>query len=170
MRGFAFLLPAAACLVLALSACGYRLRGQEDSTARSSVLGAGSRTLKFLTVEHPTVQTGLTYVIRSRLRDEISARRLAVWKDSGTADLGLSVRMDSFRIEAYGQSREQNLLYTASLHIEFLIHDGRTNAVTWRSGLITHSEQYSNVNEETAMHEILQSAIRRGVDRMQRPF
>jgi hypothetical protein len=170
MRRTFFLFPALCCLALLLSACGYTLRGQEDSTATRSVLGDGSQTLKFLSVEQSTVQTNLTHVIRSQLRDEINARHLAVWQDSGATDLGLVVRVDNFRIWAYGQSRSQNLLYNVSIRIEFLVYDGRTNTVAWRSGLIGYGEQYTNVDEETAIREILSSAIRRGVDRMQRKF
>ena len=169
-RSLVFLLPALACLALLSSACGYTLRGQKDSTATHSVLGNGSQTLKFLDVEQPTVQINLTYMIRSQLRDEINTRSLAIWKDSGMADLGLSVHVNDFQIWAYGQSRSQNLLYTASISIDFLLYDGRTNTITWRSGPISYSEQYSNVNEEAAIREILQSAIRRGVDRMQQQF
>lgn len=169
-RALLALLPALVCLALLVSGCGYKLRGQEDSTATHSVLGDGNSTLKFLDVEQPTVQTNLTYAVRSQLRDEINARHLAVWKDSGVADYGLSVRIDYFHIAAYGQSRSQNLLYTASITIEFILSDGRTNTTSWRSGLISYSEQYSNVDEESAIREILQSAIRRGVDRLQQRF
>jgi hypothetical protein len=161
--------PALMCLAL-LSACGYTLRGQEESRATHSALGDGSRTIKFLNVEQPTVQTNLTAIVRSLVRDEINSRSLAVWRDSGTADLGFSVRVDSFRIAAYGQSRSQNLLYTASITLEFLVYDGRTNNVAWRSGVIGYSEQYTNVNEETAVRELLGSVIRRGADRMQQRF
>ena len=164
------LLPILACFVFLVSACGYTLRGQENSTATHSVLGDGSRTLKFLEVEQPTVHTNLTYAIRSQLRDEINARRLAVWKDGGAADFGMTVRVDSFHISAYGQSRERNLLFTASIGMELVIHDGRTNNVAWRSGIISYSERYANVNEEAALREVLQSAISRGVDRLQQQF
>jgi len=169
-RSLAPLLPVLACLMLLMCACGYTLRGQENSAATHSVLGNGSQTLKFLNVEQPTIQTNLTYIIRSQLRDEINARSLAIWKDSGVADLGLSVRVDNFHVWAYGQSRSQNLLYTASINIELLLYDGRTNTITWRSGAIAYSEQYANVSEETAIRETLQSAIRRGMDRMQQEF
>ena len=170
MRHRAFLLPALVCLAFLVSGCGYAWRGQEDSPATSSVLGGGNQTLKLLDVEQPTIQTNLAYFIRSQLRDEINARSLAVWKDSGQADLGLGVRVDNFRILAYGHSRAHNLLFTATIKIEFLLYDGRTNTVAWRSGPIAYSEQYANVNEETTIREVLQSAIRLGVDRMQQRF
>jgi len=164
------LLPVLLCLAFLISACGYTIRGQENNTATHSVLGNGTQTLKFLHVEQPTVQTNLTYAIRSQLRDEINARSLAIWKESGMTDLSLSVRVDNFHSAAYGQSRSQNLLYTASINIEFQLYDGRTNTVIWRSGPILYREQYSNIHEETAIHETLQAAIRRGVDRMQQRF
>lgn len=159
-----------ACLCLVLAACGYTLRGQEGSTATDSVLGDGSKTLKFLAVEQTTIYPNVPYIVRSVLREEINARGMAVWKDSGTADYGISVDVSRFTVYAYGQSRETNLLYTASIYVEFKVYDGRTNTLVWSSGPVAYSENYSNVNEETAIRQVLLAAIRRGVDRMQNRF
>ena len=162
-------LLALVCLSL-LSACGYTWRGQEGARSTHSVLGNGSSTVKFVEVDHPTVYTALPYSIRAQVRDEITARGLAIWQDSGTADYGLTVRVETFKISAYGQSRMENVQYTAHITVEFIVTDGRTNAQVWTSGVISYSEYYTNVDEESAIRETLQNAVRRGVDRMQRKF
>ncbi len=155
---------------LSLFACGYTWRGQEHSRSTDSVLGNGSSTVKFVEVDHPTVYTALPYSVRSQVRDEITARGLAIWKDSGVADYGLTVRVESFKISAYGQSRAENIMFTAQLLLEFIVTDGHTNAQLWTSGPISYSENYTNMDEDTAIQETLQNAVRRGVDRMQRDF
>lgn len=42
-------------------------------------------------------------MIRSQIRDDINARGLAVWKDSGETDFTLTVRVPSFQIRSYGE-------------------------------------------------------------------
>lgn len=170
MRRATLSLLALLCAAGLLSACGYTWRGQEGSRATHSVLGDGNGTVKFVEVDHPTIYTNLPYILRSTMRDEITARGLAAWVDSGQTDYGLSVKVDSFKISAYGQSRDENLMFTAEIEIEFIVTDGRTNTQTWSSGRIAYSEYYTNVNEENAVREAAVNAIRRGVDRMQQRF
>ena len=95
------LLGLAACLVLA--GCGYTWRGQEGSLSEDSVLGKGDKTLRIRDIEQTTLYPWLPYMIRSNIRDDMNARGLAIWKDSGETDFTLSVRVPSFQIRSYGE-------------------------------------------------------------------
>lgn len=158
------------CLVLLLSGCGYTFRGQENSRATHSVFGTGTSTLKITEIDQPTLYPWLPYLLQTLMRDEINARGLAIWKDSGQTDYGLGVKVHEFQFDSYGQSRSQNLLYEAKIITEYIVYDGRTNEVIWSSGRMRYSESYKNVNEETAIQELLENAIRLALDRMQRKF
>ncbi|MEG2140549.1 MAG: hypothetical protein RRY20_07160, partial [Bilophila sp.] len=80
------------------------------------------------------------------------------------------VRVPSFQIRSYGQYRNQNLLFTATITIEFIVYDGETNTEIWRSGIITYDENYENANEETAIKEVVHMALRRCMDSLQQRF
>ena len=109
-------------------------------------------------------------MIRSQIRDDINARGLAVWKDSGETDFTLTVRVPSFQIRSYGEYKNQTLLFTATIRMEFIVFDGKTNTEVWRSGLNSYSEQYENANEEQAIRETVRMAIRRCMDNLQQRF
>ncbi|MDR2799799.1 MAG: hypothetical protein LBB52_00850, partial [Desulfovibrio sp.] len=80
------------CLALALfcAGCGYTLASDSPS-----VLGAGTKTLKVKGVDYPTLQPWLPNSIRSVLRDEVGARYLAQWVDSGPADFEIQINVIS---------------------------------------------------------------------------
>ena len=112
---------------LMLTGCGYVWRGQEGSLSENSVLGNGSKTLKIKSVEQTSLYPWLTYQVRSLVRDDINARNLAKWVDDGQADYTLTVRIPSFKVRSYGQYRSASQLYTATISIEFIVYDGKTN-------------------------------------------
>lgn len=163
-----FLCALLACLMLA--GCGYVWRGQEGSLSENSVLGTGDKTLRIKSVDQSTLYPWLTYQIRSLVRDDINARNLAKWVDDGPADYTLTVRVPSFQIRSYGQYRSASELYTATINMEFVVYDGKTNTEVWRSGSIYYSENYENANEETAIRSILELAVRRCMDALQQRF
>lgn len=156
------------CLMLA--GCGYVWRGQEGSLSENSVLGGGDKTLKIKSVEQTTLYPWLTYQIRSRVRDDINARGLAKWVDDGPADYTLTVRVPSFQVRSYGQYGSSTQLYTATINMEFIVYDGKTNTQVWQSGNISYNENYENSDEETAIKSILELAIRRCMDALQQRF
>ena len=163
-----FLVGLAACLLLA--GCGYTWRGQEGSLSEDSVLGKGDKTLRIRDIDQTTLYPWLPYMIRSQIRDDINARGLAVWKDSGETDVTLTGRVPSFQIRSYGEYKTQTLLFTATIRMEFIVFDGKTNTEVWRSGLNSYSEQYENANEEQAIRETVRMAIRRCMDNLQQRF
>ena len=156
------------CLMLA--GCGYVWRGQEGSLSENSVLGNGSKTLRIKSVEQSTLYPWLTYQIRSLVRDDINARSLAKWVDDGPADYTLTVRVPSFQIRSYGQYASASQLYPATIRMEFIVYDGKTNTQVWRSGNIYYSENYENSDEESAIRSILELAVRRCMDALQQRF
>lgn len=155
---------------LMLTGCGYVWRGQEGSLSESSVLGNGSKTLRIKSVEQTSLYPWLTYQVRSLVRDDINARNLAKWVDDGPADYTLTVRIPSFKVRSYGQYRSATQLYTATINIEFIVYDGKTNTEVWRSRKIHYSEKYENSNEESAIKSILEMAVRRCMDALQQRF
>ena len=148
----------------------YVWRGQEGSLSENSVLGNGSKTLKIKSVEQTSLYPWLTYQVRSLVRDDINARNLAKWVDDGQADYTLTVRIPSFKVRSYGQYRSASQLYTATISIEFIVYDGKTNTEVWRSGPIYYEENYENANEESAIKSILEMAVRRCMDALQQRF
>lgn len=163
---------AALCLALALllAGCGYTWRGQEGSRSENSVLGDGSKTLKIKSVEQTTLYPWLPYMVRSLIRDDITARGLAKWEDSGETDYTLTIRLNSFQVRGYGQVSYQNILFTGTANMELFLYNGRTNTEVWRSGPLYYSDHFENANEEQAIQEILRMAVRRLVDRLQQRF
>ncbi len=152
------------------TACGYTWRGQQGNITEQSLLGDGSKTLKIKSVEQPSLHAWIPYMIRSQLRDDITQRGLARWVDDGDADYTVTVNISSFQIRSYGMYRHQNLLFTATIHAEFLLYNGDTNTLAWKSGLIVYSDTYESAAEEEAMREVIAMVIRRGVDRLQQRF
>ncbi|WP_418717428.1 LPS assembly lipoprotein LptE, partial [Bilophila wadsworthia] len=97
-------------------------------------------------------------------------RNLAKWVADGQADYTLTVRIPSFKVRSYGQYRSASQLYTATISIEFIVYDGKTNTEVWRSGPIYYEENYENANEESAIKSILEMAVRRCMDALQQRF
>lgn len=157
-------------LCCALTACGYTWRGQQGSRSEQSLLGDGSKTLKIKSVEQTTLYTWLPYRIRSQLRDDVTQRGLARWVDSGPADYTLTVKISSFQLRSYGQYKDHNLLFTATIHAEFLLYNGSSNTLAWQSGVMSYSENYESANEEEAVREVVKMVVRRGMDRLQQRF
>lgn len=157
-------------LCCALTACGYTWRGQQGSLSEQSLLGDGNKTLKIKSVEQTTLYAWLPYQIRSQLRDDITQRGLARWVDSGPADYTLTVKIPSFQLRSYGQYKDRNLLFTATINAEFLLYNGSSNTLAWQSGVMSYSENYESANEEEAVREVVEMVIRRGVDRLQQRF
>ena len=157
-------------LVTLAAGCGYTWRGQQDSHAEQSLLGDGSKTLKIKSIEQTTLFAWLPYQVRSQLRDDITQRGLAKWVDSGAADFTITVKINSFQIRSYGQYKDHNLLFTGTINAEFLLYNGNTNTLAWRSGPMYYSENYETANEEEAVREVVKMIVRRGVDRLQQKF
>lgn len=155
-------------LGLAFSGCaGYHL-----ASSGSSILGDGSKTLKVKGVDYPTLQPWLPNAIRSRLRDEIGARYLAKWVDSGSADYEIQINVLSFTTREWVRTEiDTTQLFNISLTIEAILYDGSTNKEIWRSGRISYAERQEHADEERELNtDIITQVMRQLADAMRNTF
>lgn len=164
----AMLLPVMAAMLT--TGCGYTWRGEKGSLSEDSVLGDGSKTLRMNAVDQTTLYQWLPYLVRSLVRDDITARGLATWVDTGTADYTLTVRVNSFQVRSYGQYESRNQLFSATINMELIVYNGATNTVAWQSGPIFYSDNFETSDEESAIKEVIAMSIRRSIDLMQQRF
>ncbi|MDL2313716.1 LPS assembly lipoprotein LptE [Desulfovibrio sp. OttesenSCG-928-C14] len=151
---------------VSMGGCGYGMGGGE-----SSVLGPNSSTLKIQGVEHTTVYPWLGQVIRTKLRDEVAARNLAVWVDSGNADYSIQIKVSNFTVRtALHDDERRAVLSTAMLQLEGVVRRSADNTEIWRSGLISYSDTVESVNEEQAADALAAQAVRILVSRMRQNF
>ena len=154
-------------LCLACVSCG----GYSLTSMQPSVLGDGDKTLKVKAIDNPTMYAWLPYALRSALRDEVNARNLARWQDSGATDLEIRLTVHSFQIRGDARSaRDVTLLYTATMRLSAMLYDGPTNTVKWQSGILSYSETYEAANAQEAARELSRELIRRLTDRMRQKF
>lgn len=153
-----------------LTGCGYTWQGQEKYFSKRTILGDGTKTLCMNNVEQSTLYPWLPYMIRTQVRNDINARKLAIWVDSGPSDFTLTVRINSFQIRSAGEYKQHNLLFTATVNMELIIFDGKTNTEIWNSGPVIYSENYEHANEEQAIQEVIFMTTRRAIDQIQQPF
>jgi len=162
-----------ACLCLAwllvagaFSGCGYQLASNTPS-----IIGDGTRTLKIKGVDSPTLHPWLPHAIRSELRNEIGARYLARWVDSGSADYEIQINVLNFSTREWIRTElDTTQLYATSLTLEAIIYDGSMNREIWRSRPISHSEYEEHANEKAASGYIIAQVIRRLADTMRKTF
>jgi hypothetical protein len=150
----------------AFSGCGYRLAADSPS-----IIGDGTRTLKVKGVDSPTLHPWLPHAIRSELRNEIGARHLARWVDSGSADYEIQINVINFSTSEWIRTKfDTSQLYSTSLTLEAIIYDGSTNKEIWRSGHLSYSEYEEHANEKAASGDIITQVIRRLADTMRSTF
>ncbi|CAK7016663.1 MAG: hypothetical protein DELT_02263 [Desulfovibrio sp.] len=153
-----------------LTACGYGF-GADAETVLVPVTPGVTPTLKIKSVDNPTLYPWLAHVIRSEVRDEIAARKLAVWVDSGKADYELTIKVDSFLFRSWLTDKDDvTTLYSGSLTFEGILYKASTNEEIWRSGNIGYSQNYEQVQERTAASELTRELARRLASRMQQAF
>ena len=154
------------CCALGLTACGYTL-----ATSGSSVMGEGKSTLKIKEVDNPTLHPWLPHAIRSRLRDEIGARYLAIWVDDGTADYEIQINIIRFTTREVIRSEvDTSQLYDTSLIIEAILYEGSTNKEVWRSGPLWYAERSEDVDEKYASGDIITQVVRLLADKLRNTF
>lgn len=161
----------AALACLFLLSCGYRWQGFDEPAVRG-VLGDGGGTLVMGRIEDASLYPDLPYYLRSLIRDEISLRKLAQWKDEGEADYVMDVRVPSFQIYAYvSDSDAVSLLDAAAVELELVVYRGADGSVVWRSGTVAYSEFYeASGGTGGDIRDILAQAVHRALDRMQMEF
>ena len=166
VRHAALIIVAAFCL----SACGYGFGADSESVLVPVTEGA-IPTLKIKSVDNPTLYPWITHIIRTEVRDEIAARKLARWVDTGKADYELAIKVDSFTFRSWLTDRDDvTTLYSASMTFEGIVYKTDTNEEVWRSGGIAYSQNYEQVQERVAAGELTRELARRLASRMQNAF
>ncbi len=158
---------AALPLLLLLAACsGYQLGADSPS-----IFGNGSKTLKVKGVDYPTLQPWLPYALRSSLRDEVGARKLASWVDDGPADFEIQIKVISYTTREWVRSEgDTTLLYDSQLTVEAIVYDGSNNKEVWRSGPVSYDDRVESATDPSAPVDIITQVMRQLVDRMRNAF
>lgn len=155
------------CLLLcaSLAGCGYTL-----ASNGTSVLGDGTKTLKVKGVDSPTLHAWLPSALRSRLRDEINARYMARWVDSGSADFEIQLNVISFTSREWIRTEQDTAqMYSISLTLEAIVFDGSANKEVWR-GQAAYSDYQDRSDEKSFSGDIITQVVRKLVDQMRNTF
>lgn len=153
-------------LALCLSACGYQLASRSES-----ILGDGTKTIKIKGIDYPTLHPWLPNSIRSSLRDEIGARYLARWVDSGSADYEIQINVESFTSREWIRTEwDTSQMFSISIVLSAVIYDGSTNKEVWNSGSLYYSEYEETSDERGASGNIITQICRRLADKMRETF
>ncbi len=149
-----------------LAGCGYQFAAKEPS-----IFGDTRPTLRLTEVENPTMETWLPYTLRSAMRDEVNRRKLASWVDSAPSDYTMRIHIQQFTVRsAASDSKDNTLLYSATLAFEVIIYTASTNNVFWRSGEERLSRTYDSRSDELAGKEAAKLLVQRVCDRMRYTF
>ena len=163
---FARRVPALLLCLLLAGCAGYQLAADQPN-----IIGDGTKTLKVKGVDHPTLEPWLPYQLRTALRNEINARQMARWVDSGPADYEIQLKVLSYTTREWMRSEgDQTLLYDTTLALEATLYDGKTNKEVWRSGVIDYSERLETPDETAAAGDIITQIMRRLADKMRAAF
>lgn len=152
--------------IILISGCGYSLTGKQ-----ASILGDGTKTIKFKGVDNPTLHLWLPSDIRDLTRDEIGSRCMARWIDEGEADWEIKIIISRFELSGHGYARSgASLLYSANMIMAAEIYSGKNNSVVWNSGSISKSQIYEVADEQTAVRELSKDLVQQLADRMRISF
>ena len=157
------------CLALFLGGCGYGLGSDADTVLKPIEPGV-LPTVKIKSVENPTLYPWLSYVIRSEIRDELAARKIARWVDSGKADYELALKVTQFTFRTWiTNAQDATMLYDANLTMEAILYQGSSNKQVW-SSLSSYNQTYDTVQERTAASDLVRELVRRTVLAMRQSF
>ncbi len=134
-------------------------------------MGDGSKTLKVKGVDNPTLYPWLPYSIRSALRDEIGARYLAKWVDSGSADYEIQINIISYTSREWIRTEvDTSQLYDTNLVIDAVLYEGSSNREIWRSGHISYAERTEHAEEKRISGDIITQVMRLLADKLRNTF
>ncbi len=152
--------------LLGTAGCGYRL-----ASDMPTVMGDRTKTLKVKGIDHPTMYPWLTHALRSSLRDEINARNIAQWVDSGHADYEIQINVKSFTMREWMRNYDDvGILFDTSLTLEAVLYKSDGNKEVWRSGLLTYSDRVESAMGQLSAQPIITQVMRRLTDKLQNTF
>jgi hypothetical protein len=158
-------------LCLGPGGCGYTLGSESPSVLTRHSGSTRVPTLKVKSVDNPTLYPWLPYSLRNELRNELAARNLAVWVDSGRADYEIDLKISSYtyRSSVYDYN-DVTQLYSANITVVATVYEGGTNQVIWRSGGISYADSRERLEEKGAASYLIQNIVRQLADRMRQVF
>ena len=152
--------------VLGITGCGYRL-----ASDMPTVMGDRTKTLKVKGIDHPTLYPWLTHALRSSLRDEINARNIAQWVDSGHADYEIQINVRSFTMREWMRNYDDvGVLFDTTLSLEAVLYKSDGNKEVWRSGLLMYSDRVEGAMGQLAAKPIITQVMRQLTDKLQSTF
>ncbi|ABB39237.1 putative lipoprotein [Oleidesulfovibrio alaskensis G20] len=158
-----------ACVLFALQGCGgYRLAADEPS-----VFGGPQATIRIREVVNPSLFPWVGAVIRAEMRDEITNRHMATWKDNGRTDYSIAVIVDKITVTGRAtDTDDSDRLFSASVSLKAAVYDDNTNTVVWDSGFTSVSETYRTFSgtDQQAAYSAVRKATQYVVDRMRHSF
>lgn len=144
--------------LLFTSACGYKVQGLTTKNT-DSILGDGSKTVAITKIEDPSLYPWVNYYVTNLFHSEMNMRRLAKWENKDKADYTIEVIMPRFESRSFlNDETDRTLLSTIYIEMEVTVRNSVTNEV-WRSGVLSASEYFDNMNEESAVRENLSELI-----------
>jgi hypothetical protein len=151
------------CLAVLAAGCGYSI-----GSSAPVVLPMGHRSLAVNKVDNPTTEIWLEPLLRSKLRDELGGRGVAVWTDSSKAESLLNVRIIRLtRGAAVKDKRDKTLKYEVEIRLEGKLINGKDRTPLWQSGPIMVSESYYSEGDRSAAEDLaVTMAVRELADRM----
>lgn len=155
--------------LLSLQGCaGYQLAADE-----SSVFGGKQSTIRVREVDNPSLFSWVGTVVRSELRDEITNRDMATWRDDGKTDYSIAVIVDKITITGRAaDTSDADRLFTTYVSLKAVVYDDNTNTIVWDSGFTSVNETYrtySGTDQQAAVIAV-RKATRYIVDRMRQTF
>ncbi len=161
------ILPVAILLVSILTGCA----GYDFASNQPSVFAGNDKTMKVKGVDYPTIQPWIPHAIRSLLRDELAARNMIQWADSGSVDYEIQINIISLTSREWASSNENvPALYDNAVTLEAIIYSGLSNQEVWRSGRIRYSEREEYPAEQASSSYVIKHAIRLLADKMRMAF
>ncbi|MFV0421435.1 LPS assembly lipoprotein LptE [Oleidesulfovibrio sp.] len=168
MRMLTLCLTLFAVIPLMQGCGGYRLSGDEPS-----VFGSPDSTIRIREVENPSLYAWVGSVVRAEMRDEITNRNMATWRDSGRTDYSIAVVVDKITISGRATDTDDtNRLFSASVIMKAAVYDENTNTVIWDSGFTSVSETFRTFTgtDQQAAYSAVRKATQYIVDRMRHSF
>ena len=157
-------------LAVSLAGCGYGF-GTESASVLEPTAPGTLPTIKVKSVENPTLYPWLSYLVRSELRDELAARGIAQWVDSGRADYEISIKIESFQMRSwFTDSEDRTTLFSPTMTLTGIVHRGDSNAEVWRSSALSYTQSYETAQERVAAADLTRELVRRLITRMRSAF
>jgi hypothetical protein len=142
----------------------------QDTAAPNYKPDFREHTLKIKSIDHHTLYPWLAQVIRSTLRDEIGARKIAVWLDAGNADYSIQLIIHSFTMRtSVHDENDTSMLFSADIQMTGIVYDSADKEV-WRSSRLYYSDMYESYMERNAAEMLSSQIIKLLVAEMRNTF